>query len=101
MLPRACLATVTARTFEQLKCNDAEKRAFDVVVDLLERFLQETGRLAAQYRDLGSRQTGALPDAARALADLGVPLESLLGPTLVKHSGLESKQWQWRCAALV
>lgn len=89
MLPRQCLAVVTRRTLEMLQCHDASQRALDVLVDLLERFLEEAGRRAAQYRDLASRQAGTFLDVAHALPDLGMPLERLLETALVKHSGLE------------
>jgi hypothetical protein len=93
MLPRQCLAVVTRRTLELLQCHEASQRALDVVVDLLERFLEETGRRAAQNRDLASRQAGTFMDVAHALRDLGIPLESfakrLKEQPLVKHSGLE------------
>ncbi len=96
MLPRQCLAVVTRRTLELLQCHEASQRALDVVVDLLERFLEETGRRAAQYRDLASRQAGTFVDVAHALRDLGMPLESfarrLKEQPLVKHSGLE-REW--------
>jgi hypothetical protein len=91
MFPRRCLDVFVAKTLEGLLCHSSEQRALAVLVDLVQRFVEETGRRASMYRDLASRQTGALPDCLMALDDLGVSLESLLSQSIPKLSGTESK----------
>ncbi len=46
-------------------------------VDLVERYIAETGRLAGHYRDLAGRSQGSFVDALHALHDLGTDAQSM------------------------
>ncbi len=53
---RRALLVMVAKTLQLTGAGmAAEQRALDVMVDLIERYLEETGRLSGQYRDLAGR----------------------------------------------
>ena len=89
---RRCVEVVVAKTLEGLLCHSIEGRGLGVLGDLLQRFVEETGRRASAYRDLAGRASGALPDVLLALHDLGTDPAALLAQITPKLAPTDSKK---------
>ena len=89
VMARRCLILAIAKTLQQYAGNHAEERALDVMTDLVERMMEETGRRAGQYRDLAGRNSGSWTDVERALEELGVQVSDLVWTAPTKSVGLD------------